>query len=183
MLSDEAMRKRMERGWNGGKSEKTRCGQGSLLRNTTNIRAWLPRMAEKYGIRSVCDAGAGDLHWMRLVEWGVDYSGFDLFPRHPDVRRLDITTERLPDCDAILCRMVLNHLWGDKGDATRVEMALDLFRQSGKYLFATQFDGPQPQRSPQFKRLDLRAWLGEPLESCRDGHEPDCRLALWEIRC
>lgn len=182
MLSDDGMRERMGKGWRGGLTEGTHCGQGSLMRNTVNIRTWLPQMTDKYGIKSVCDAGAGDLHWIRRMEWPVGYQGFDLFPRHPDVRALDITVQAMPPCDAILCRMVLNHLWGDHGDATRVEMALDLFRQSGKYLFATQFNGEDlPQRSPQFKRLDLRRWLGEPIESVHDGHEPECRMAMWRI--
>jgi hypothetical protein len=116
------------------------------------------------------------------MEWPVEYRGFDLFPRHPDVQALDITTEPLPQCDAILCRMVLNHLWGEGNDTTRIEMALELFSRSARYLFATQFDGENlPQRSPQFKRLDLRPLLGNPLESVHDGHEPECRMAIWEI--
>jgi hypothetical protein len=94
--------------------------------------------------------------------------------------RADITSIALPDCDAILCRMVLNHL-----DQDRILMALKLFKQSAKYLIATQFDGDKlPQRSPQFTRLDLRVaphFLGEPLERVQDGAEDICSLALWKL--
>lgn len=181
MLSDESMRERMGKGWRGGLSEGTHCGQGSLLRNTVNIRSWLPKMAAKYGINSICDAGAGDLHWIKRMDWQVDYRGFDLFPRHPDVEKLDITVDRLPPCDAVLCRMVLNHLWGEGDDTTRIDMALDMFSRSASYLFATQFEGEVTNRTPQFQRLDLRPLLGDPIESVHDGHEPNCRLAMWEI--
>jgi len=180
-LTDAAMLERMGKGWRGGLGEGTTCGQGSLLRNTATIREWLPRMTEKYGIETVCDAGAGDLHWISKMRWPVMYKGFDLFPRHPDVVKLDITTEELPLCDAVLCRMVLNHLWGEGDDITRIDMALRLFAKSARYLFATQFDGPVKNRTPQFQRLDLRVLLGDPIESCKDGHEKNCRLAMWEL--
>lgn len=175
MLSDDAMRARMKNGWYAGKPF-TVCGNGSLPGATANIRAWLPKVCARRGITTVCDAGAGDLQWMQDMTWDVDYRPFDLIPRRPEVQQADITRDALPTCDAILCRMVLNHL-----DASRVGMALDLFKRSTHYLFATQFDGPQPQRSPQFKRLDLRQWLGDPLEWVHDGREDDCTLALWMI--
>jgi hypothetical protein len=175
MLTDEAMHERMVNGWRAGEPF-TKCGNGSLPDATAVIRAWLPDVCNRHGIKSVCDAGAGDLKWRHGMTWKVRYRPFDLIPRHETVKQADITRDVLPKCDAILCRMVLNHL-----DAERVGMALALFRQSAKYLFATQFDGPQPQRSPQFKRLDLVHWLGKPLESARDGREADCRLALWKF--
>lgn len=175
MLSDQGMLDRMKDGWYAGKPF-TVCGNGSLPDATANVRDWLPKVCMRRGIVSVCDAGAGDLKWRDGMQWDVDYRPYDLIPRNSDVRQADITRDALPTCDAILCRMVLNHL-----DAERVGMALDLFKRSARYLFATQFDGPQPQRSPQFKRLDLREWLGPSIESVRDGREGDCRLALWAL--
>ncbi|RAX29143.1 UNVERIFIED_CONTAM: hypothetical protein DQE83_28620, partial [Escherichia coli] len=82
-------------------------------------REWLPKMAEKYGIESVADAGAGDLHWTPLIDWKVKYLPFDLIPRSRKVKKCDITRTKLPVTDAILCRMVLNHL-GDGDDYSRV---------------------------------------------------------------
>lgn len=178
MLSDKDMRQRMERGWRGGIPDGTLCGQGSTIHNTARIAAWLPEMIDKYGIRSINDAGAGDLHWAEAVPWPCEYRAFDLFPRAPGVTALDITTEDMPRADAILCRMVLNHL-GNGDDYTRVEMALQRF--DADYLFATHFIGGGPTRDVQFQRLDLTEWLGEPLEMCRDGHEDNCRLALWAL--
>ena len=176
MLSDKDMYERMAKGWRGGIPDGTICGQGSTKRNTSIITGWLPDVCKRLNIDSVCDAGAGDLHWIKRVPWDVDYKAFDLIPRHPEVQKLDITTERLPECDAILCRMVLNHL-----DDFRVEMALDLFAESADYLIATHFAGGGVQRDAQFTRMDLTRWLGEPIEMCRDGHEENCQLAVWRL--
>jgi hypothetical protein len=177
-LTDAQMYERMASGWRAGKPE-TVCGNGSTSVNTANIRKWLPELVIRHSVLSLNDAGAGDLYWIRRVRWlsMIRYAAFDLIPREPSVTKLDITTEAMPPADAIVCRMVLNHL-----DEKRVGMALDQFRLSARYLIATQFNGEDlPQRSPQFKRLDLRKWLGDPIESVRDGPEPECSLALW--RC
>ena len=162
----------MRNGWRAG-LPYTVCGNGTLPKHSRNVGPALRRWILQYGIRSVCDAGAGD---KRLVPDVEEYRAFDLFPRRPDVEEWDITTQALPVCDLIVCRMVLNHL------QERLAQTIPLLRQSGKYLVATQFDGENlPQRSPQFKRLDLREWLGDPLDAVPDGHEPECRLALWRL--
>lgn len=176
MLSDQEMYERMINGWRGGLAEGTPCGAGSLLANTAIIRAWLPEICKRHKIASVCDAGAGDLHWIQHIDWPVQYSAFDLIPRAEEVEEIDITTEALPECDAILCRMVLNHLGKE-----RTAMALDLFRESATYLIATHFVCDRIKRVREFTRLDLTEWLGEPIEMARDGHEEGCRLAIWEL--
>jgi hypothetical protein len=176
MLTDAEMHERMVNGWRAGKPF-TVCGNGSLPAATENIRRWLPQVCARHGITSVCDAGAGDLQWKHGMQWDVDYRPFDLIPRLPEIRAIDITRDPLPTCDAILCRMVLNHL-----DADRITLALNLFKRSAKYLIATQFDGKDlPQRSPQFMRLDLTKWLGPAVEQISDGLEEPCRLALWRL--
>lgn len=179
-LTDQEMHDRMVNGWRAGKPH-TVCGNGSLDENTANIRRWLPGLIKKYDIESIADAGAGDLFWVSQVQWSVHaYHAYDLIPRRPEVVQWDITRDALPKCDAVLVRMVLNHL-----DPQRVCMALNLFRQSAKYLIATQFQAESlPQRSPQFARLDLRNEpynLGEPLEKTQDGAEHYCSLAIWKL--
>lgn len=162
----------MERGWSSGLPE-TPCGIGSTLASTERIRAWLPGMAARYEISTVCDAGAGDMGWIRRVEWRVVYRPFDLVPRHPEVTALDITTEALPSCDLILCRAVLNHL-----SETQVAAALERFRPVGRYLLATQFD-VRGRGYHDWVDYDLRTFgLGEPIDCCQD--YPGT-LALWRL--
>jgi hypothetical protein len=179
MLSDEAMYERMANGWRAGRPE-TVCGNGSLMAHTSNIRKWLPQIAARYGFARINDAGAGDLNWVKKINWLVAYRAFDLIPRLNSVEKLDITREKMPAADVVLCRMVLNHL-----DEPRIMAALKLFKESAPYLIATQFNGEDlPQRSPQFMRLDLSKApysLGKPLESVQDGPEQICSLALWRL--
>lgn len=165
--------------WLGGLSDGTPCGRGSTLENTKAIRDELPRIAEKYGIKTVCDAGAGDLHWMRHVVWDVEYQGFDLIPRHKDVKALDITLDVLPECDLILCRFVLGHL-----DPANVMKALRLFKWSGKYLLASNPEKVDynSELYGTFNKWDLRIApfnFGEPLETYGDSIEHN--LCLWAL--
>lgn len=179
MWTDEDVHRRMTSGWGGGLNRGTPCGAGSTLERTTEIRARLPELVKEYGIRSVCDAGAGDLHWIEHVPWTVDYRAFDLVPRKPQVAVIDISREALPPCDLILCRLVLVHL-----DPERAQRALELFRQSGKYLLATQHNGENRfNRDLQYNEWNLSTepfGLGEPIESIPDAR-PDSTLSLWRL--
>ena len=172
---DTALRARMRKGWSGGLYDGTPCGSGSTMSATAGIRAELPGLVERHGIATICDAGAGDLHWVRQVPWRVCYRPFDLVPRCTGVEEIDIARQALPACDAILCRHVLIHL-----DPPRIAAAIALFRQSARFLLASQYDqaGAFDPRD-QFNRTDLRPLLGEPLERLKDVY--DSELALWRL--
>jgi len=170
----------MERGWLGGLSDGTPCGRGSTMANTKAVRDWLPKIAAKYGIRSVNDAGAGDMHWIRHVDWDVEYAGYDLIPRHQDVKQWDIAINPLPKADAILCRFVIGHL-----DPLNAAAAIGNFRMSGStYLIASNPTNPDPASDlyGTFNKWDLRAApfdLGAPLESIYDTTEHN--ICLWKL--
>lgn len=178
--SDGALEARMQRGWRGGLKEGTPCGNGTLLKNTANIRAWLPIIFRSYGIESMCDAGAGDGHWRQNALDEFDYRAFDLVPRKPGITQIDITKDKLPDCDAIICRHVLIHL-----DPPRIRAALELFAQSARYLFASQYPIPYSfDPANQFNRTNLAIapyGLDEPIEQIQDAEEPQCFLAMWDL--
>ena len=167
--TNEEIRAEAEKGWRSGGKE-TPCGRGSTLRYTERIREWLPAICAKYGIVSVNDAGAGDLNWIRHVEWNVWYRAFDLVPRHPSVRELDITRDLLPPADAILCRMVFNHLGQERTDSV-----IQLFRDSGaRYLITNHYD----RGDREFHRVEI-PW--SPLEKVEDGHEDGCYIGIWKL--
>ena len=122
------------KGWSGGGKE-TPCGFGSRVDQTRVQREWIPRMVEKYDIRSISDIGAGDLNWLPLIEWphSVDYKAFDLVPRVSCVERFDIIYQTPKPVDCLLCLWVLNHL-----PENHAERALANLRASGsKYLIYT----------------------------------------------
>jgi len=123
----------MEKVVKGWRSTETPCGAGSELRNTTNVRSSLLEIVKKYKVKTVVDAGAGDLNWMKHMEWDVQYQGYDLYPRHESVIQFDLTKETLPKSDLILCRHVLNHLSPDYA-----QKCIDNFSKSeSKYLAVT----------------------------------------------
>lgn len=173
--------KSMAKGWGGGLSDGTPCGSGSTLENTQNVRKWLPVVFDRYAIRSVCDAGAGDLHWISKVPMdGIDYRAFDLVPRHEKVERADITAQILPKCDLILCRHVLNHM-----APHQVFDALDLFSDAARFLIATQHPkGVKDMRNlGAFNGWDLSDepfGLPEPLETIDDCN--GYQLSLWRLK-
>ena len=105
-------RSKYKQGWTGGLPE-TECGFGSKLEQTKAQRDWLPKIVKDYGITSIADIGAGDLNWMRHVNLGCDYQGYDLVPRHPDVKPFDLLADPMPVADCYLCVWVLNHFPAD----------------------------------------------------------------------
>ncbi|MCA1591525.1 MAG: class I SAM-dependent methyltransferase [Acidobacteria bacterium] len=121
-------------------------GRGSTLARTDAIRRSLPALLESVGARSLLDAPCGDFNWMRDVELGaIEYVGADVVPeliaqnrhRHGDVSRrfvvLDITSDQLPEVDAILCRDCFIHL-----SFKHTHAAISNFKRSNsKFLLAT----------------------------------------------
>jgi hypothetical protein len=175
---DKMQVKVMARGWTHGKAE-TPCGPGSMMARTENIRAVLPVWLERYQIKTLVDAGAGDMNWIKSMPMpGVEYKPFDIVVRDDAVSPIDITVQRLPKCDAILCRHVLNHLTEEQ-----VLAALRLMKKVTNHLILTNMPGsdPRPRAFGHFIDYDLRVApfnLGEPLESVED-----CKgtwISLWE---
>jgi hypothetical protein len=143
-------------------AEETRSGPGSTLAATSALRPRLLDVFERLSIRSLADAGCGDLNWMALISTRLDlYLGLDIVDgllsdlraRHGRKRGhffadLDVMLDDLPPCDAILCRDVLTH-FPDYG----VHQALARFVASGsRYLIATT----HPRGTND--RIDLGGW-------------------------
>jgi SAM-dependent methyltransferase len=123
-------------------------GEGSTLERTAAIRADLPPLLARYGVRSVLDAPCGDFFWMKEVTLDVDsYVGADIVPelitrnieRHSNRQRrfivCDLVDAELPRADLVFCRDCLVHL-----SYAETRRALDNFRRSGAtWLLTTTF--------------------------------------------
>lgn len=167
---DEARKKMLEK-FRTVKWQGHPCGRGSLFKNTAVIRALLQLIVEQYNIKSISDAGAGDLSWIEHVEWPhqVVYVAYDLVPRHETVYEFDITSEILPATDLILCRYVLNHLPPD------LELiALENFKSSGSKYLLTTYAVPDN---------DYISILGKQLERVfeKNKNGRDWYYALWKL--
>ena len=101
---------KFHKGWHSGLPE-TPCGFGSKLNQTEKQRQWIPKIIQKYGIKSIADIGAGDLNWIKEMDLsGVEYTPYDLVPRLPEVQKFDLVNEIPPKVDMLMCLWVLNHL-------------------------------------------------------------------------
>ncbi|MEW6074326.1 MAG: class I SAM-dependent methyltransferase [Planctomycetota bacterium] len=130
------------------RSPETRSGPGSSLERTRSVRAALPALLRRLGVRSLLDVPCGDFHWLAEVELDLEsYVGADIVPalieenrrRHGrpgrTFLRLDLTRDDLPAADLVLCRDGLIHL--SFADAAR---AVSRMRASGStWLLTTTF--------------------------------------------
>jgi len=178
-------------------------GLGSEIEATAVLRAELPRLLARLGVRSLLDAPCGDGGWISRADLGVRVTGVDIVAAlidrlqalvaAGDIRGeyhlADITNDALPSCDAILCRDCLVHL-----SFANIERAVANFSASGAtWLIATTF--PDWQANADCEDGDWRAlnfergsfhW-GAPAEllneNCLEagGGWRDKSLAVWRL--
>jgi hypothetical protein len=184
---------------------ESRSGVGSGLSATARLRAELPLLLRRLGVRSLLDVPCGDFHWMSRVNLaGIRYVGADIVDElvrenrrlHEDPTglrrfvRLDLTADPLPPVDAVLCRDLLVHL-----SYRRIRRALEGVGRSGaRFLLATTFPGVRANRDIEDGdwrplNLELPPFDFPPpddavLEECAEegGAYADKTLAAWSVR-
>jgi len=183
-------------GWD---SAESGSGTGSELRATVDIRERLSELLTRLGATSLLDAPCGDLNWMRHIELPVqEYHGVDIVPsvveknqrEYGDEQRhfavADLTRDKLPRADVILCRDCLVHV--SFQDAAVI---LENFRATGAtWLLVNTYSDVDRNRNQftgrNWRRLNLRRPpfnFPEPVESFPDGGEVDPnRLGLWRLQ-
>jgi SAM-dependent methyltransferase len=121
-------------------------GRGSTLARTTIIASSLPLLLRELNAETLLDAACGDFNWMQHVDLGaLSYIGVDVVPElisrnrelYGNAQRtfvvLEITRDRLPDADVILCRDCLIHL-----SFRRISAAIANFKKTtAKHLLCT----------------------------------------------
>lgn len=121
-------------------------GRGSTLARTRVMMRQLPPLLRELGTNTLLDAACGDFNWMRQIELGeVKYIGVDVVPGLISRNRrlyghegrtflaLDLTKDRLPRADVVLCRDCLIHL-----SFTSTDAVIANFKQTGaEYLLCT----------------------------------------------
>lgn len=125
----------------------TRSGVGSTLNSTRAIRKDLPNILRDYGVKTLNDAGCGDLLWISQVPMlDVVYNGYDIHPlngveaarlgqmraRAARFYQLDFVNEDMSECDMVMCRDTLSHL-----SNVDVMAAIDRFARVSPLLMAT----------------------------------------------
>ncbi len=180
-------------------------GEGSNLERTAVVRARLPGLLRRHGVRSVLDAPCGDFFWMKAVDLGdVDYIGVDIVPEiiSRDVEQYagpkrqflmcDLVEDDLPKADLILCRDCLVHL-----SYAETRRAIANFRRSGAtWLLTTTFTGPRDNHdivTGEWRAINLERApynFPPPVEVINEesdevdeelGAFPDKSLGLWRL--
>ncbi|HUI25507.1 MAG TPA: class I SAM-dependent methyltransferase [Candidatus Kryptonia bacterium] len=114
------------------------------------IRRELPAVLEALKVRTLLDAPCGDLNWITRVDLPVQrYVGVDIVEeliaanrarygsRARRFRVANVVCDRLPKCDAVLCRDCFIHL-----PTSDIRSAIENFKRSGAtYLLATTHPG------------------------------------------
>jgi SAM-dependent methyltransferase len=171
-------------------------GRGSTLERTVAVRGALPALLESVGARSLLDAPCGDFNWMRHVDLaGVEYTGADVVPdliarnrlRYEGNGRrfvvLDITSDRLPWADVILCRDCFIHL-----SFKHIHAAVANFKRSNSaYLLATTHTKVQENRDIEtggWRSVNLQLPpfnFPSPIRLITEDPEPGKCLGLWSL--
>lgn len=142
-------------------------GPGSTLTRTSKLRQELPPLLQEIGARTLLDAPCGDFNWMKDTELGVaEYVGVDVIPElvernqrlYGNERRRfvlrDLTRDKLPRVDVILCRDCLIH-FSDR----HIAAALRNFKRSGStYLLTNTYPlwtQNEDIRTGEFRHLNL----------------------------
>jgi|SRR5579872_1008878 len=185
-------------------NKNTRSGNGSDLTETPIIRLQIPQLIEKYGIKTMLDAGCGEFFWQKELDLSSLelYMGIDIVPEiieHNSKRYqtdrctfalLDIVSQPIPTVDMILCRDVFQHL-----SDTDIQQAINAMKKSGsKYLLTSTFvnknQNEDPTKHPRplvarvtgrGRNLQLAPFnFPKPIDIIEEGFE-NKTLGLWKI--
>lgn len=173
------------------------CGRGSTLARTAAIMYHLPLLLRELNAKTLLDAACGDFNWMRHTKLEeVKYIGADvvrdLIARNQCLYAsegrtfmvLDITKDKIPTVDVILCRDCLIHL-----SFRHIQSTISNFKGSRcTYLLATthpsvweNIDAP----SGSWRSLNLQLPpmnFPEPLKMIVEDEDLGKCLGVWRLK-
>ena len=181
-------------------SKESRSGLGSTLSRTAAIRAQLPYLCEKLGIKTILDAPCGDFNWLKTVDLGFldGYIGLDIVDQiiQKNVKTygtatrhffaVDIVNHPLPQADLILCRDCMQHLT----DQDVLALIQNIKQSKSRYLLASTYPKETENRDIDqiystaritYRNLQLPPFqFPEPLSVIDEGFDGKM-LGLWSV--
>lgn len=147
--------------------EESISGPGSSLTRTAKLRRELPLLLQEIGAGTLLDAPCGDFNWMKDTQLNVEqYVGADVVPdliarnqklygnSQTRFALLDLTRDKLPRVDVILCRDCFIHF-----SYRHISAALSNFKRCGStYLLTTSYPAwhtNEDIHTGDFRRLNL----------------------------
>jgi len=175
----------------------TRCGIGSTEVYTRKLRLFFRECIKKYDLKKVSDVGCGDLFWITLEDYDIDYTGYDDLVRETARERLkagwkiekaDAITNLVRKSDLIICKDVFRH--HSRENITEI---ISNFKKSGSYYLLADYDSDDWNHGTHHKQLeddsdyqckgnktDLRKYLGDPIDSVKSDFE-GTYFGIWQI--
>jgi len=172
-------------------SKESVSGLGSEYKNTINLRNEMVKLIKNYKIESILDAPCGDFNWIKsLINKNLKYIGGDIVSNLIDQNNkiykndniifipLDITSDKLPNSNLMICRDCLIHL-----SFKNIKLFLENFRNSNiNYLLLTSYKLKDSSKvikniditDGEFREIDLSVYpfnLPEPLFKILDKDE------------
>jgi hypothetical protein len=183
--------------WTSHDNVESLSGRGSTLWRTEALRRELPALLRRLEVRTLLDAACGDFNWLSTVDLPLRrYRGLDVVRevveanqrRYGSAARsfktADITRDRLPSCDAILCRDCLHHLSFD-----HISAALANFRRTGaRYVLLTTHPAVTENEdcvTGSWRLLNLQLPpinLPNPLELVLENEDYGKYLGVWRLK-
>jgi hypothetical protein len=181
--------------WSHGNPTIPPSGPGSSVEYTENLRNNFQDILQRFNVKTLLDAGCGDLTWMSLLlnDLNIKYIGVDvvesLIEKHkvdyPSIQFYvkDITKDPLPSADMMMCRDCLFHM----SYHHLYETLYNFVNSNIPYLFTTthitnnfNFD----IATGGFRLLNLMTSpfnFPEPLYTIYDSyaHHPPRNMAIW----
>lgn len=182
--------------------EESVSGPGSSLARTAKLRSELPQLLAAIGARTLLDAPCGDFNWIPHTQLALNqYIGMDIIPdlitrnqnlyANAQTRFVlgDLTRNKLPRVDVILCRDCLIHF-----SYRDIRTAIKNFKRSGStYLLTNSYPAwPKNEniRTGDFRPLNLSLPpfnFPPPLKQISEKHPHEQSqffgkvLALWKL--
>lgn len=172
-------------------SKESVSGLGSEYKNTINLRNEMVKLIKNYKIESILDAPCGDFNWINsLINKNLRYVGgdivWDLIDQNNKIYKndniifipLDITSDKLPSSDLMICRDCLIHL-----SFKNIKLFFENFKNSNiDYLLLTSYKLKDSSKvikniditDGEFREIDLSVYpfnLPEPLFKILDKDE------------
>ena len=172
-------------------SKESISGLGSEYKNTINLRNEMVKLIKNYKIESILDAPCGDFNWIKsLINKNLKYIGGDIVSNLIDQNNkiykndniifipLDITSDKLPNSNLMICRDCLIHL-----SFKNIKLFFENFRNSNiNYLLLTSYKLKDSSKvikniditDGEFREIDLSVYpfnLPEPLFKILDKDE------------
>ena len=183
------------------KGQESKSGTGSDSLQASKLQKELPKIFKNYNIKSILDIPCGDFNWMKKIDLSqIRYLGGDIVPgiieknvQHNandniSFKVLDLTTDKLPQVDLIICRDCLVHF-----SYEHIYKALsNILLSNSKYLLVTSFNNRKFNydiTTGDWRPLNLEIFpfdFSDPVlkldEVTTDKEFNDKQLLMWEIK-